>query len=588
MTYGISDPVRVGELTTRFTSTGRVSGYQIEVWHDGLNEHRVLSDRDPGVLENKLNAHLSRWSEKYGKQLEREEKVARRQAGLAAAETATAEAEQAIQACRDLLKHTLDFDDRVDWESLKNHTPMVRAPQGTEGIGYDPETGEPVSCHPHSRPPGTAPVYTPPRLSLLDRISSSRRARKEEGAQLAFEQQEKQWQAKLDEVARMDEVRQATLITEQEEWSRQEADYRARQEAANAEVDAFRRSYEQQDGSDGRAIEEHAELVLNASQYPDWVAVDFELGYSADTKTIVVEYRLPLEDSMPTLRGVTYVQSRDEMKESSISSREKTALYEGVLHQIALRTIHELYEADEVSAFDAVVFNGWVESIDPATGQLRDGCIMSVQARREEFLALNLAEVEPKACYRALKGVSAAKLATLTPVQPILQLDVGDRRFVESREIAQDLSMDSNLATMDWESFEHLVREIFEQEFVAEGGEVKVTQASRDGGVDAVAFDPDPIRGGKYVIQAKRYTRTVGVAAVRDLYGTVMHEGADRGILVTTSDYGADSVNFAKDKPLTLINGAQLLSLLEKHGHRARIDLNEARTEQADALGSGA
>lgn len=135
---------------------------------------------------------------------------------------------------------------------------------------------------------------------------------------------------------------------------------------------------------------------------------------------------------------------------------------------------------------------------------------------------------------------------------------------------------------MDWESFEHLVRQIFEQEFVSEGGEVKVTQASRDGGVDAVAFDPDPIRGGKYMIQAKRYTRTVGVAAVRDLYGTVIHEGADRGILVTTSDYGADSVNFAKDKPLTLINGAQLLSLLEKHGHQARIDLREAREQQRE------
>ena len=100
--------------------------------------------------------------------------------------------------------------------------------------------------------------------------------------------------------------------------------------------------------------------------------------------------------------------------------------------------------------------------------------------------------------------------------------------------------------------------------------------------VEAVAFDPDPIRGGKYMIQAKRYTRTVGVAAVRDLYGTVIHEGADRGILVTTSDYGADSVNFAKDKPLTLINGAQLLSLLEKHGHQARIDLREAREQQRE------
>jgi restriction system protein len=81
------------------------------------------------------------------------------------------------------------------------------------------------------------------------------------------------------------------------------------------------------------------------------------------------------------------------------------------------------------------------------------------------------------------------------------------------------------MAAMDWEDFEHLVRELFEKEFAISGGEVKVTQASRDGGVDAIAFDPDPIRGGKIVIQAKRYTNTVGVAAVRDLYGTVVNEG---------------------------------------------------------------
>src|SRR5690606_32476098 len=108
-------------------------------------------------------------------------------------------------------------------------------------------------------------------------------------------------------------------------------------------------------------------------------------------------------------------------------------------------------------------------------------------------------------------------------------------------------------------------------------GEVKVTQASRDGGVDAVVFDPDPIRGGKIVIQAKRYTNTVGVAAVRDLYGTVVNEGAIKGILVTTSDFGPDAYEFARGKPLTLVNGANLLSLLEKHGHKARIDIQEAK-----------
>jgi restriction system protein len=40
------------------------------------------------------------------------------------------------------------------------------------------------------------------------------------------------------------------------------------------------------------------------------------------------------------------------------------------------------------------------------------------------------------------------------------------------------------------------------------------------------------------VIQAKRYRNTVGVSAVRDLYGTMMNEGANKGILVTTSGYG--------------------------------------------------
>ena len=106
---------------------------------------------------------------------------------------------------------------------------------------------------------------------------------------------------------------------------------------------------------------------------------------------------------------------------------------------------------------------------------------------------------------------------------------------------------------------------------------LKITQASRDGGVDAVAFDPDPIRGGKIVIQAKRYTNVVGVSAVRDLYGTVMNEGATKGILVTTSNYGNDAYEFAKGKPLTLMNGANLLYLLEKHGHKAKIDLQEAK-----------
>lgn len=133
------------------------------------------------------------------------------------------------------------------------------------------------------------------------------------------------------------------------------------------------------------------------------------------------------------------------------------------------------------------------------------------------------------------------------------------------------------MASIPWEDFEHLVRQLFEWEFGRDGVEVKVTRASRDRGVDAIMFDPDPLRGGKYVLQAKRYTRTVDVAAVRDLYGTVVNEGANRGILVTTSGFGPDSYDFAKDKPLSLVDGPNLVAMLRRHGRNYRINLAEAR-----------
>jgi restriction system protein len=229
-----------------------------------------------------------------------------------------------------------------------------------------------------------------------------------------------------------------------------------------------------------------------------------------------------------------------------------------------------------------VVFNGYVTSIDLAIGREVTGCVFSIQANKEEFEEINLANIDPKACFKKLKGVGSSKLHSLTPVAPILNIDKDDKRFVSSYDVTCELDKGHNLAAMDWEDFEHLIREIFEKEFSAGGGEVKVTQASRDGGVDAIAFDPDPIRGGKIVIQAKRYTNTVGVSAVRDLYGTVMNEGANKGILVTTADYGPDAYGFVKDKPLTLLNGSNLLHLLEKHGHQFKIDIKEAKRILAD------
>ena len=50
-------------------------------------------------------------------------------------------------------------------------------------------------------------------------------------------------------------------------------------------------------------------------------------------------------------------------------------------------------------------------------------------------------------------------------------LDKNDRRFVDSYSVADSLSEATNLAAMDWQDFENLIRELFEKEFSQHGGE---------------------------------------------------------------------------------------------------------------------
>ena len=258
-----------------------------------------------------------------------------------------------------------------------------------------------------------------------------------------------------------------------------------------------------------------------------------------------------------------------------MKDKEFNQYYESVVFQITLRSINEVFAATENSILESIVFNGWIADVDKQTGNNFTACIISLMVSRSKFEKINLAQVSPKDCVLYLKGIFAGQLCQRNPVKPIMDIDKNDKRFIASKEVLSSLNEGVNLAEMDWEDFEYLVRELFEKIFSNDGSEVKVTQASRDGGVDAIAFDDDPIRGGKFIIQAKRYNNVVPVSAVRDLYGTVINEGAVKGILVTTSYYGNDSRDFVKDKPISLIDGSNLVYLLNEYGYKTYIELKK-------------
>ena len=534
--------IKAGQLRAKYSAAGdRILRFYVDFRHEVLNLHKELSAPEIEILQNKVDVLMASWDKKY----EMHQK--------------TVEPEKRREHLRHILEHTLDVNDEIDWDILKDRS------QFNEERFSDPKPSRPS--------PMDAPKA--PKISFFQKLLG--RSRKLQDAYLLrVEEHQKSEEMK----ERTYEAQLANWQTQKTEWESKQVEKKAKflaaQERANAKVDALRNRWE---SGDAEAIIEHASMVLEASEYDETVRKEYNLQYNDIAGTLLVEYLLPSPDDLPTTKSVRFIAETSEMKETELSEKDKRALFEDVCYQVCLRTIHELFEADIHKHIRKIVFNGVTEYIDKATGRGISATILSLMVDRDRFLEINLAQVDAKTCFKSLKGVSAASLAGLSPIAPIMELDKTDKRFIDAKQVCLDDDGSTNLAAMDWEEFEHLVRELFEKEFASRGGEVRVTQSSRDGGVDAVAFDPDPISGGKIVIQAKRYTKTVGVAAVRDLYGTTVNEGASKGILVTTADYGPDAYKFAAGKPLTLMTGANLLHLLAKHGIRAKIDLHKARRE---------
>lgn len=107
--------------------------------------------------------------------------------------------------------------------------------------------------------------------------------------------------------------------------------------------------------------------------------------------------------------------------------------------------------------------------------------------------------------------------------------------------------------------FEDYISAVLEQY----GFSVTKTSYSHDGGIDLLAIYEKPLFAGKYLIQCKNWVGAVGQPEVRDLYGVVMSERANKGILITPSDFTEQAYEFAKDKNIELVNGKVLQAILD-------------------------
>jgi len=112
------------------------------------------------------------------------------------------------------------------------------------------------------------------------------------------------------------------------------------------------------------------------------------------------------------------------------------------------------------------------------------------------------------------------------------------------------------LRAISWQEFEELVGEAYRRKGYA------VTETGgggADGGVDLSIR-----RGGeRLLVQCKRWRMDkVGVKVVRELYGVVAAEGATGGVVISSGTFTQEAKDFARGKPLELLDGSELLRLI--------------------------
>ncbi len=488
-------------------------------------------------------------------QRERDQLARKAEKDRAAAEAAARDEEAAakteaierrVAELESLLRSSLIRDPRISFDSLRIAT--VVPPLNLGSLA-------------NSIPAPQWADFMPKRPSGFGRMFGSQRY------QASYEAAEREFASAQADHQQQEAARQRRVAQARAAWARRAADAKRKAEAQNAQVEQLAIGFREHDRF---AVSEYVQLVLDRSPYPKGFPAERHAGYVPESGLLAVEWFLPTYDIIPREKNFRHVKTRKTVEPAARPPADAERLYNNVIAQIAVRTVREVFTVTPEDMVSTIVFNGHVDTVDPATGRRIRPPLISMRATREKFDELVLTEprFDPVASIkRHFFAAISLHPEELKPVEPVMPFSRADPRVIEAIDVISTLDQRPNLLDLSPKEFESFVQNLFTKM----GYETDQFRSSGDGGIDCMAYKRDPVAPMKIAVQAKLYTKTVSPTHVRDLYGTMQHEGATLGIMITTSGYGPGSEEFANGKPLHLIDGTGLLSICQEHGIPARI-----------------
>ncbi len=156
------------------------------------------------------------------------------------------------------------------------------------------------------------------------------------------------------------------------------------------------------------AIQEYVGIVLGNSTYPDCFPVDHDYEFDPELKELALTVLVHPPEALPSQKQYKYVRANQEITATSLPKKEQKDRYCNALYQVAVRSLHEVFEADRAGRIQTIALTVATESVDPGTGLVRATPLVAVAAERTSFLTFDLSNIVPLATLKHL-GASISK-----------------------------------------------------------------------------------------------------------------------------------------------------------------------------------
>lgn len=324
-----------------------------------------------------------------------------------------AELESTYSEIDSMLAWTLSVDDFVDLNELR--VPVEQPPFDPGDLGKPVEPLGPLEYAPQ-------PQYVePPAQSGM--FGKKKHEEAVKAARAAYDAEYAAWhasataqhQAYLAEQARREQAEAARVAALAAARAQYEVDARQRAEdavAQNAELDKFINDLAFDVES---AIQDYVGIVLANSVWPDSFPVTFEHSFDLATRELTLTAHIPAPDQMPSVKEYKYVKARDEITATSLSAKEQKDRYAGAVWQVALRVLHEVFEADRSAKIRSISLTVGASHIAPHTGLPEFVPLAVVAADRDTFVTFDLSNVVPHATLQHLGAALSKSPFDMTP-----------------------------------------------------------------------------------------------------------------------------------------------------------------------------